>query len=128
MLHAAAQGKPYKCFVGPDARIPFMAMPDAVQSLLQLLEAPRDALSQTVYNVSAFSPSAGEIAERVKKIFPGADISYEPDPVRAKIVDSWPEDIDDARARKDWGWRPEYNFDRAMDEYLVPGIKQRYAK
>jgi len=128
MLHAAAQGKPYKCFVGPDARIPFMAMPDAVQSLVQLLDAPREALSQTVYNVSAFSPSAGQIAERVRKIYPGADISYEPDPVRAKIVDSWPEDIDDSRARRDWGWKPEYDFERAMDEYLVPGIKQRYAK
>ncbi len=127
MLHAAAQGKPYKCFVGPEARIPFMAMPDAVQSLVQLLDAPKEALSQTVYNVSAFCPSAGEIAARVKKIYPNADISYEPDPVRAKIVDSWPEDIDDSRARKDWGWNPAYNFDRAMDEYLVPGIKQRYA-
>ncbi len=128
MLHAAAQGQPYKCFVGPDARIPFMAMPDAVQALLQLLEADRERLTQTVYNVSAFSPSAGEIAARVKKIFPGAQIDYAPDPVRAKIVDSWPEDIDDARARRDWGWRPAYDFDRALDEYLVPGIKRRYAE
>lgn len=128
MLHAAAQGQPYKCFVGPDARIPFMAMPDAVQSLLQLLEADRERLTQSVYNVSAFSPTAGEIAARVKKIYPGAEIAYEPDPVRAKIVDSWPEDIDDSRARADWGWNPAYTFERAMDDYLVPGIKQLYAK
>ncbi len=128
MLHAAAQGHPYKCFVGPDARIPFMAMPDAVQSMLQLLEADRERLTQSVYNVSAFSPTAGEIAARVKKIYPGAEITYEPDPVRAKIVDSWPEDIDDSRARRDWGWNPAYNFERAMDDYLVPGIKQLYAK
>jgi len=127
MLHAAAQGKPYKCFVGPDARIPFMAMPDAVQSLVQLLEADRERLTTPVYNIAAFNPSAGEIAERVKKIFPNADISYEPDPVRAKIVDSWPEDLDDTRARKDWGWKPAYDFERAMDEYLMPGIRARYS-
>ena len=127
MLHAAAQGKPYACFVGPDAKIPFMAMPDAVRALLGLLEADREKLTQTVYNVSAFSVSAAEIATRVKAAFPGAEITYAPDPVRAKIVDSWPEDMDDAKARRDWKWSPTYDFGRAFDEYLVPRIRQRYA-
>ncbi len=127
MLHAAAQGRPYACFVGPQAKIPFMAMPDAVRALLGLLEADREHLTQTVYNVGAFSVSAQEIAQRVKVAFPGADITYAPDPVRAKIVDSWPEDMDDAKARKDWKWAPAYDFERAFDEYLVPGIRQRYA-
>ena len=63
----------------------------------------------------------------MKKAFPGADITYAPDPVRAKIVDSWPEDMDDAKARKDWGWAPAYDFDRAFDEYLLPRVRERYA-
>jgi threonine 3-dehydrogenase len=70
--------------------------------------------------------SAAAIAERVKKAFPAAQISFEPDAVRSKIVDSWPEDIEDARARADWGWRPAYDFDRAFDDYLVPTIRKRY--
>ncbi|MBX3228570.1 MAG: NAD-dependent epimerase/dehydratase family protein [Labilithrix sp.] len=127
MLHAAAQGQPYKCFVGPEAKIPFMAMPDAVSSLLQLLEADKSKLSQTVFNVSGFSVSAKEIADRVKKSFPKAEIAFEPDAVRSKIVDSWPEDVEDAAARRDWGWRPAYDFARAFDEYLVPTIRKRYA-
>jgi nucleoside-diphosphate-sugar epimerase len=127
MLHAAAQGRPYACFVGPDAKIPFMAMPDAVRALLGLLEADREKLTQTVYNVGAFSVSAAEIAKRVKVAFPGADITYAPDPVRAKIVDSWPEDLDDSKARRDWRWAPTYDFERAFDEYLLPTIRQRYA-
>jgi nucleoside-diphosphate-sugar epimerase len=127
MLHAAAQKQPYHCFVGPEAKIPFMAMPDAVTSLLHLLEADRAKLSSTVYNVSAFSVSASEIATRVQKAFPGAKISFEPDAVRSKIVDSWPEDIDDTLARKDWGWKPAYDFDRAFEEYLLPTIRRRYA-
>lgn len=126
MLHAAAQRQPYKCFVGPNAKIPFMAMPDAVSSLVGLLDADKERLTQTVYNISGFSVTAQEIAERVKKSFPGADISFEPDAVRSKIVDSWPEDIEDARARADWGYKPAYDFARAFDEYLVPTIRKRY--
>jgi threonine 3-dehydrogenase len=127
MLHAAAQGKPYACFVGPEAKIAFMAMPDAVGALLGILEAEREQLTQTVYNVGAFSVSAAEIAARVKRAFPAADITYAPDPVRAKIVDSWPEDMDDGKARRDWRWAPAYDFERAFDEYLVPRIRERYA-
>jgi nucleoside-diphosphate-sugar epimerase len=127
MLHAAAQNQPYKCFVGEGATIPFMAMPDAVTSLVQLLEADRAKLMENVYNVSAFSLSAGQIAERVKKSFPGARISFEPDPVRAKIVDSWPAELDDTRARTDWGWKPTFDAERAFEEYLVPAIRKRYA-
>ncbi len=126
MLHSAAQRHAYKCFVGPNAKIPFMAMPDAVSSLVGLLEADRQKLTQSVYNISGFSVSAQQIAERVKAAFPGADISFEPDAVRSKIVDSWPEDIDDTRAREDWGWRPAYDVARAFDEYLVPTIRKRY--
>jgi nucleoside-diphosphate-sugar epimerase len=104
-----------------------MAMPDAVRALLGLLEVERERLTETVYNVSAFSVSAAEIASRVKAAFPGAEIAYAPDPVRAKIVDSWPEDMDDSMARRDWRWAPTYDVNRAFDEYLVPSIRQRYA-
>jgi threonine 3-dehydrogenase len=127
MLHAAARGVPYTCFVEPEARIPFMAMPDAVRSLLELASADRERLRTSVYNVGAFSVSAKQIEERVHHAFPGASIDYNPDPVRAKIVASWPEDLDDAMARDDWGWKPEYDFARAFDEYLVPTIRARYA-
>jgi len=127
MLHAAAKSEAYKSFVGPEAQIPFMAMPDAVTALVHLLEADRSKLTDAVYNVSAFSVSAGDIAKRAAKYFPGANISFEPDAVRSRIVDSWPEDMDDSLAREDWGWKPAYDVERAFDEYLVPTIRQRYA-
>jgi nucleoside-diphosphate-sugar epimerase len=128
MIHAAAKGVPYRSFVEPEARIPFMAMPDAVRALLELARADRGKLSSCVYNIGAFCPSAGEIAERVRRAFPDAAIDHVPDPVRAKIVASWPEDVDDALARRDWGWHPAYDWDRAFDEYLVPSVKARYAR
>ncbi len=90
MIHAAAQGEAYPCFVRPDTRIPFMAMPDGVEALLKLAAAPRESLSRTAYNVRAFNPSAEEIRETVLHAFPGADITYQIDVKRQGIVDSWP--------------------------------------
>jgi len=127
MLHAAAKGEPYACFVRPDVRIPFMAMPDAVKSLIQLNSAPAETLSRRVYNVTSFSLSAEEFREQVLKYFPDAEITYEPDIKRQTIVDSWAADMDDSAARRDWGWQPDYDLDRAFGEYLVPNIRERYA-
>lgn len=127
MLHAAARGEPYACFVREDTRIPFMAMPDAIQALVKLSEADPERLTHRVYNIGAFNPSAGEFAELVRKVFPAASISFEPDRNRQKIVDSWPEDVEDARARMDWGLSPAYDLERAFEEYLVPNIRERYA-
>jgi nucleoside-diphosphate-sugar epimerase len=127
MLHAAAQGKPYACFVREDTRIPFMAMPDAITALLSLMEAPASSLTTLVYNVSAFSPSAGELAALVRQAFPAEEITFAPDPGRQAIVDSWPEDIDDSRARRDWDFQPAYDLDRALNEYLLPNVRRRYA-
>ncbi len=128
MLHAAAQRQPYACFVRPDTRIPFMAMPDAIDALLKLAAAPRQALSRPVYNVASFSPSAAQFREEVIQRFPDATITFAPDVKRQGIVDSWPQEIADKAARRDWGWQPGYSLDRAFDDYLIPNIRRRYAK
>jgi len=126
MLHAAAQGRPYACFVRPDTRIPFMAMPDGVEALLRLAAAPKEKLTRTVYNVGAFSPSAEEIRARVVQAFPSAEVTWAPHQKRQQIVDSWPADVDDSAARRDWGFAPRYDEAKAFSEYLVPTIRERY--
>jgi nucleoside-diphosphate-sugar epimerase len=126
MLHMAAQHKPYACFVRADARIPFMAMPDGVNALLRLEAAPRGPLTRQVYNIAAFNPSAGEVLERVRQAFPDARIAFEPSGGRQTIIDSWPADVDDDAARRDWGWAPAYDFERAFAGYLVPAVRERY--
>jgi len=128
MIHAAAKGEPYACFVRPDTRIPFMAMPDGVEALLALAAAPKSALTRTAYNVSAFNPSAGDMRDVVVEAFPGADITWENDAKRQGIVDSWPEDVDDSAARQDWGFSPRFDFTRAFSEYLIPTIRKRYER
>jgi nucleoside-diphosphate-sugar epimerase len=126
MIHAAAKGEPYACFVRPDTRIPFMAMPDGVEALLALAAAPRAALTRTAYNVRAFNPSASEICDLVRQAFPRAEITWEVDPRRQGIVDSWPADVDDGAARADWGFAPKYDLERAFSDYLIPTIRRRY--
>jgi nucleoside-diphosphate-sugar epimerase len=127
MIHAAAQGRPYACFVRPDTRIPFMAMPDAVEGLLTLAAAPRERLTRTVYNVGAFNPSAQEIRQIVTAAFPQVEITTQVDRKRQGIVDSWPEDVDDSAARRDWGLSPKYDLKAAFADYLIPTIRGRYA-
>ena len=58
--------------------------------------------------------------------FPAAQITYKVDQKRQGIVDSWPADVDDSAARADWGFRPEYDADRAFREYLIPTIGNYY--
>lgn len=127
MLHAAVQNKSYKCFVRPDSKIPFMAMPDAIKSLLMLMDAPKENLTRNVYNIAAFAITAEEFRQRAIKAFPNADISFEPNPRRQGIVDSWPQDVDDSRARRDWNWSPDYDVDRFFDDYFLPEIRKRYS-
>jgi nucleoside-diphosphate-sugar epimerase len=126
MIHAAAKGEPYACFVRPDTTIPFMAMPDGVQALLTLAGAARQRLTRTEYNLSAFNPTADQVRDVVAAAFPGAAITYSVDQKRQSIVDSWPADVEDAAARADWGFAPQYDFDRAFHEYLIPTIRRRY--
>lgn len=124
MIHAAAEGRAYSCFAREDTRMPFMAMPDAITALLTLLDAPAGSLTSAVYNVSAFSPTAGDLAGLVRRAFPEARIEFAPDPRRQAILDSWPEDVDDTRARRDWGFRPGYDLERAFNDYLVPHVRR----
>jgi nucleoside-diphosphate-sugar epimerase len=126
MIHAAAKGEPYACFVRPDTRIPFMAMPDGVDALLTLASAPRERLQRTAYNVGAFNPSAEQIRAVVMEAFPDAKISWQTDMKRQAIVDSWPADVDDSAARLDWNFAPRFDFDHAFTDYLIPTIRQRY--
>jgi threonine 3-dehydrogenase len=127
MIHAAAKGEPYECFVRPDTTIPFMAMPDAAGALLRLAASPRTRLTRTAYNVAAFSRSAADIRDTVAHAFPRVAITYKIDAKRQGIVDSWPAEVDASAARADWGFEPAYDFDRAFRDYLIPTISNYYA-
>ena len=128
MIHAAAAKTPYHCFVRPDTRIPFVTMPEAITSLIQLEAAPTQALTRTVYNIAGFAPSADEIRELVQNSFPDAQIDFLPDEARQGIVDTWPEDVIDSAARTDWGYQAQFTLEQAFEDYLLPNIRKHYAQ
>jgi nucleoside-diphosphate-sugar epimerase len=127
MIHTAAQGKRYDCFVRPEVRIPFMIMPDAVKALLDLASATEEKLTRRTYNISSFSYSAEDFKNLTLNGFPKAEIHFQPDPRRQAIVDSWPAEVDDQPAREDWGWSPSQDVNQDCQEYLLKNIIDLYS-
>ena len=122
IFHEALEEKAYNCFLKKDTYLPMMYMPDAIRATIELMEAPAAKLSvRTSYNVSAISFSPEEIANEIKKHIPDFKITYEPD-YRQPIAESWPQSIDDSVARKDWGWKEEYNL-QAMVKDMFANLK-----
>ncbi|MFN8298367.1 MAG: NAD-dependent epimerase/dehydratase family protein, partial [Chitinophagales bacterium] len=108
----AVEHQTYKCFLKEDTTLPMMYMPDAIRGTIELMEAPAEKISvRSGYNFAGFSFSPAELAAEIKKTIPDFAISYEPD-FRQAIAESWPQSIDDSVARKDWGWKPEYDLER----------------
>ncbi|WP_336517485.1 NAD-dependent epimerase/dehydratase family protein [Pollutibacter soli] len=118
IFHEALEEKKYTSFLKKDTYLPMMYMPDAIRATIELMEAPADKLTvRTSYNVGAISFSPEEIGAEIKKHIPEFELSYEPD-YRQKIADSWPQSIDDSVARKDWGWKPQYDLSSMTSEML----------
>lgn len=128
LLHAAARGEPCAFFVRGDARLPFCAMPDAVRGLVQLADSERADLRRTSYNLGGPSFSADEIIARVRRDFPDVRVELALDEERDRIVASWPGDVDDRAARRDFGWAPAHGRESLFSRYLIPGIRARYRR
>ncbi len=126
MIHASAQNKPYNSFVRPDTQIPFMTMPEAIDAILTLMNTPSKKLSTQTYNIMSMNPSAKEVKKKVLESFPSANISFSPNEKRQSIVDSWPMDVNDNKAKEDWNWQPKYDLASTFSEYLIPNIKKLY--
>ena len=126
MIHSAAQNKEYNCFVNSETKIPFMVMPDAIKGILTLMKAPKECLNSIIYNISSFSPSASDFYFETKKYYANFKLHYEINTLRQNIVNSWPNNIDDNAARKDWSWSPDFDLTTAYKKYLIPTINDYY--
>lgn len=118
IFYKAKREKAYECFLKEDTYLPMMYMPDAIRATIELMEAPANKISiRTSYNLSGMSFSPKEITAEIQKHIPGFSVSYKPD-YRQPIADSWPQSIDDAVARKDWGWKEEFNLTQMTKDML----------
>ncbi len=118
IYHKALAGEHFVSFLREDSYLPMMYMPDAIKATLELMHAPREKVKiRSSYNLAAISFSPKEIFESIKCHYPEFSISFEPD-FRQAIADSWPDSIDDSRAREDWGWSHDFDLKKMTSDIL----------
>ncbi len=116
-VEAAACGR-FIFPVRPQTRPSAIYAKDVLRAILELLDAPATRLSRRVYNIQAISPTAEEIAQAIRARLPEARLTFEPDPEATALIESWPVRFDDAAARRDWDWRPQYGLAALADDFL----------
>lgn len=107
----------YTCYLRPGTYLPMMYVPDAIKALVEVAEADLDDLEHHAdFNVNSMSFEPEELAAAIRRRVPGFVMDYEIDPLRQYIADSWPNSLDDAVARQEWGWRPGYGLEAMVDD------------
>ena len=119
IFYAALKNKHYECFLKSDTRLDMMYMPDAIKAMIDLMEADNERLvHRNAFNVTAMNFTPAEIAAEIQELIPEFRISYNIDPVRQAIADSWPRKLDDSCAKKEWGWHSEFDLSTMVKDML----------
>ncbi|HPK41343.1 MAG TPA: L-threonine 3-dehydrogenase [Candidatus Cloacimonadota bacterium] len=125
IYYDAIKQKNYSCFLSEDTSLDMMYMPDAIRAAIDVMEAdPARLIHRNCFNVTAMNFTPKEIAKEIKKHIPEFEISYNVDPVRQAIADSWPNSMDDSAARDEWGWKHEYDL-KSMTDDMLKVLKNR---
>jgi nucleoside-diphosphate-sugar epimerase len=125
IFYEAIKNKKYTCFVKKDTVLPMMYMPDCIKGTIDLMEADISKLKHHCdFNLTAMSFSAGELADEIKKHIPKFKCDYKSD-FRQAIADTWPKTIDDSAARKEWGWKPDYDLE-VMTKDMLEKLGKRH--
>ncbi|WP_395047896.1 L-threonine 3-dehydrogenase [Flavobacterium sp.] len=119
IYHKAITDGKFTSFLSENTGLPMMYMDDAIKATVSIMQVPSENVKiRSSYNLSGMSFTPAEIAEEIKKHFPDFTIDYEPD-FRQKIADSWPASIDDREARKDWGWKNDFDMENMTVEMIT---------
>lgn len=119
IYYDALKHKSYTSFIDRGTKMDMMYMPDALNAIVQLLEAdPNKLIHRNAFNITSMSFEPEEIAASIRKEIPEFEMRYEVDPIRQAIADSWPNSLDDTAAREEWGWSPKYDLDSMTRDML----------
>lgn len=125
IFHEALKTNSYECFLSENTVLPMMYMPDAIRATIEIMDAPSEKIKiRGAYNLAGTSFSPKEIAIEIGKKLTGFQISYNPD-FRQQIADSWPASIDDAQAKVDWGWKPQFDL-LGITSDMLHHLKQKF--
>ena len=120
IFHHALKNGHYECFVREDTKLPMMYMDDAIRATIELMDYPLEQLSEARggYNISGCSFTVGELVKSIQRHLPNFTCTFNPD-VRQTYADSWPNEIEDDIAKKEWGWNPSFDLDGIVDEMII---------
>ena len=119
MFYAAVREKRYECFLKEGTRLDMMYMPDAIRAAIELMKAePTRLIHRNAFNITAMSLAPEDIFAEIKKHIPDFTMTYNIDPMRQAIADSWPHRMDDSPARTEWNWKPEYDLATMTKEMM----------
>lgn len=119
IFYAALQCQSYCCFLKADTQLDMMYMPDAVNASISLMQTDSKHLTHhNAFNITAMSITPKQLAAEIKQYIPEFKISYQVDPIRPAIADSWPKHIDDSCAQNEWGWHPQYTLSAMVKDML----------
>lgn len=119
IYYEAIKDRSYASFIEKGTYMDMMYMPDAVEAIIRLMEAPSEQLKhRNAYNVSAMSIAPEDVAKAIQKHMPDFTLTYEVDPVRQSIAESWPNAIDTTCARQEWNFDPIYTLEKMTADML----------
>ncbi|XP_030896998.1 L-threonine 3-dehydrogenase, mitochondrial isoform X1 [Leptonychotes weddellii] len=118
IFHDALKNGKFECNLKPSTSLPMMYIDDCLRATLEVMEAPAESLSMRTYNINAMSFTPEDLAQEVLKHVPKFQITYNVDSVRQAIADSWPMNFDDSNARKDWGWKHDFDLPELVTTML----------
>jgi len=120
VIEESAYGKTYTVYVKPETRCPIIYFKDAARAIIELGEAPIEDIRMVNYLVAGVTPvaSAEELVEMVKEKISTAQIDFKPDLEIQKILDKLSYPIDDRVAKEEWNWKPKYNQEKLIDDFL----------
>lgn len=120
IYYEALKNKKYVSYIAEGTLMDMMYMPDALNAIASLMEADDGKLKhRNAFNITAMSFAPEHIAAEIKRYIPEFEISYDVDPVRQTIADSWPDSLDDSAAREEWGWAPKYDLSSMTIDMLA---------
>ena len=119
IYYEAIKNRKYTSYIAQRTKMDMMYMPDAIKSILDLMEAdPSKLIHRNAFNIAAMSFAPEDLAAEIMKHIPDFRLDYAVDPVRQEIADSWPNSLDDSAARAEWGWKPEYDIAKMTADML----------
>lgn len=128
IFYEAIKNKKYASYIGEGTKMDMMYMPDALKSVVTLMEADGSKLiNRNAFNICGMNFAPEDIGAEIKNLMPEFELTYNVDPVRQAIAESWPSSFDDTAAREEWGWKPDYDLP-AMTRDMLEKLTERLSK